>query len=177
MVSASSHRCRCAAEYSKFCTRCLGVFVADRQGVCRRYRRAPLLCSTRSVSYAAVTSRRGEAVALPSSSSARPLLKAPLAVGDIAPDVALRALDGATIDLRGDTIAGNPIAVLFCPKFTGAVAEAIAGFRAGEAGFAAAGAREGPLTPRPGQGAGGQCRPLAAGCPRHAGTVGPPPAR
>src|SRR5258707_10399002 len=140
-------------------------------GVCRRYRRAPLLCSTRSVSYAAVTSRRGEAVALPSSSSARPLLKAPLAVGDIAPDVALRALDGATIDLRGDTIAGNPIAILFCPKFTGAVAEAIAGFRAGEAGFAAAGARIGAITLEPAEVAGGQALPFAGPLDRNGGGV------
>lgn len=88
-------------------------------------------------------------MALPSSSSARPLLKAPLAVGDIAPDVALRALDGATIDLRGDTIAGNPIAILFCPKFTDAVAEAIAGFGAREVGFAAAGARLVAITLEP----------------------------
>jgi len=100
-------------------------------------------------------------VALPSSSSARPLLKAPLAVGDIAPDVALRALDGATIDLRGDTIAGNPIAILFCPKFTGAVAEAIAGFRAGEAGFAAAGARIVAITLEPAKVAVEQALPFA----------------
>src|SRR5260370_18432016 len=99
----------------------------------------PLLRSARSGSYAAFTSRRGEAVALPSSFT-RPPFKAPRAVGDIAPDVALRALDGATLDLRGDTMAGNPIAILFCPKFTDAVAEPIGGFRAGEAGFPGAGA-------------------------------------
>src|ERR1700724_620547 len=99
-------------------------------------------------------------MALPSSPSARPSLKAPLAVGDIAPDVALRALDGATVDLRGDTMAGNPIAILFCPKFTDAVAEAIAGFRVGAAGFAAAGARLVAITLEPAKVAAEQALPF-----------------
>ena len=99
-------------------------------------------------------------MALPSSSSARPPLKAPLALGDIGPDVALRALDGTTVDLRSDTMAGNPIAILFCPKFTAAVAEAIAGFRAGEAGFAAAGARLVAITLEPAKIAAEQALPF-----------------
>jgi peroxiredoxin len=99
-------------------------------------------------------------MALPSAPSARPALKAPLAVGDIAPEVALRALDGATIDLRGDTIAGNPIVLLFCPKFTGAVAEMAAGFRAGAAGFAAAGARLVAITLEPARIAAEQALPF-----------------
>ncbi|HET7593796.1 MAG TPA: redoxin domain-containing protein [Stellaceae bacterium] len=88
-------------------------------------------------------------MALPSSPIARPLLKAPLAVGDIAPDVVLRALDGATVELNGDTMAGNPIVILFCPKFTGAVVEAIAALRADDAGFAAAGAKLVAITLEP----------------------------
>jgi peroxiredoxin len=88
-------------------------------------------------------------MALPSIPIARPLLKAPLAVGDIAPEVVLRAVDGSTVELNGDTMAGNTIVVLFCPRFTGAVAEAIAALRTSVAAFAAAGAKLVAITLEP----------------------------
>jgi peroxiredoxin len=88
-------------------------------------------------------------MALPSTPIARPLLKAPLAVGDIAPEVVLRAVDGSTVELNGDTMAGNTIVVLFCPRFTGAVAEAIAALRTSVAAFAAAGAKLVAITLEP----------------------------
>ena len=65
----------------------------------------------------------------------------PLSAGDIAPPCALPALDGAKIDIRSDTVAGNPIVLLFCPKFAPAVAEAVAAVSATRQSFAAAGAR------------------------------------
>ena len=72
----------------------------------------------------------------------RPLFRPPLLAGDIAPACVLPAASGATIDLRGDTIAGAPLVVLFCPRFDAeAVAAAVAGFRAAAAAFAEAGAR------------------------------------
>jgi hypothetical protein len=48
----------------------------------------------------------------------------PVIAGDIAPRCVLSALDGVTVDLYGDEIAGNPIVIVFCPRFTPAVAEA-----------------------------------------------------
>ena len=66
-------------------------------------------------------------------------LQSPLRVGDIAPDCVLPALDGSIFNLRGDAIAGNPIAIVFCPKFTPAVAEGLAGFRSRLPAFQTAG--------------------------------------
>lgn len=65
-------------------------------------------------------------------------LRPPLAAGDIAPSCALPALDGAGVDLCADHIAGNPIVVLFCPKFLPAVVEAVAAISAAQPSFAAA---------------------------------------
>jgi peroxiredoxin len=64
----------------------------------------------------------------------------PVVAGDIAPRCVLSALDGVTVDLYGDEIAGNPIVIVFCPRFTPAVAEALAGFRARIGQFVSAGA-------------------------------------
>jgi peroxiredoxin len=50
----------------------------------------------------------------------RPPFRAPLAPGDIAPEGSLRALDGETVELRGDAIAGHLVVLLFCPKFAAA---------------------------------------------------------
>jgi peroxiredoxin len=80
-------------------------------------------------------------MALAPPSSGRPLFRAPLGVGDIAPDVKLRALDGTRIDLNDDGIAGNPIVLVFCPRFAGTVAAALAGFRERAAALAGHGAR------------------------------------
>jgi len=54
--------------------------------------------------------QRSEAIASPS-------LRAPLAVGDIAPPCSLATLDGRTVDIRGDEIAGHPLLLAFCPRF------------------------------------------------------------
>lgn len=70
----------------------------------------------------------------------RPLFKAPLAAGDIAPDCLLKSLEGEPVDLNGDAVAGHARAVIFCPKFTAAVVAALDGFRARRERFAAAGA-------------------------------------
>jgi peroxiredoxin len=68
-------------------------------------------------------------------------LPPPLSVGDIAPDCVLPALDGSIVDLHSDAIAGNPIALIFCPQFTPAVSEALAGYRSRLQAMEAAGAR------------------------------------
>jgi peroxiredoxin len=80
-------------------------------------------------------------MALSSSPPGRPMFKMPLAAGDIAPGCALRGLDGATIDLRDDAIAGNPIVAVFVPKFTPAAAPTLQGFRTSATALAAQGAR------------------------------------
>lgn len=95
-----------------------------------------------------------------SSPPRRPLFNAPLAIGDIAPDCVLKALDGAPVDLRGDAIAGNPIAILFCPKFTPVVAEVLEGFRAKLDAFTAAGARLFGVTLEPHKAAAAQAIPF-----------------
>jgi peroxiredoxin len=64
-----------------------------------------------------------------------------LSAGDIAPPCALPALDGRIVDIRADTIAGNPIVFLFCPKFSEATTDAMAGVVAAQQSFTAAGAR------------------------------------
>jgi peroxiredoxin len=63
-----------------------------------------------------------------------------LLAGDIAPPCMLPALDGKNVDLRADDIAGNPIVLLFCPRFSEAVADVLAGVVAAQESFRAAGA-------------------------------------
>src|SRR6185437_875702 len=108
---------------------------------------------------AAVISR-GRPMALPSTPIARPTLKAPLAVGDIAPEVVLRAVDGATIELNGDTMAGNVIIVLFCPRFSAGVGQAVAALRASAEAFVAAGAKLVAITLEPAKVAAEQALPF-----------------
>jgi peroxiredoxin len=48
-----------------------------------------------------------------------------LSGGDIAPPCALPDLNGAIVDLRGDAIAGNPLVIVFCPRFTPPVAQVV----------------------------------------------------
>ncbi len=64
-----------------------------------------------------------------------------LLAGDIAPPCALPGLDGRIVDIRADAIAGNPIVLLFCPKFSEATTAAITGVVAEQQSFVAAGAR------------------------------------
>jgi peroxiredoxin len=59
----------------------------------------------------------------------------------------LPALNGGTVDLYSDAIAGNPLVIVFCPKFTSAVAETLAGFSERFQQFASAGARLFAVTP------------------------------
>jgi peroxiredoxin len=76
-------------------------------------------------------------------------LKPPLAVGDIAPRCVLKQPDGTAVDLRDDAIAGNPMVLLFCPKFSPEVMAAIEGCRTGLDTFTAAGAKLFALTLEP----------------------------
>jgi peroxiredoxin len=83
----------------------------------------------------------------------------PLAAGDIAPGCALRALDGQTIDLSDDAIAGNPIIVVFVPKFTPAVVPTLEGFRSRTETLTAQGARIFVVTLEPAKAAAAQALP------------------
>jgi peroxiredoxin/predicted 2-oxoglutarate/Fe(II)-dependent dioxygenase YbiX len=65
----------------------------------------------------------------------------PPAIGDIAPDCMLPQLDGTTVNLREDAIAGNPIVLLFCPRAAPSVAQTLSEFTTRYDAFAAAGAR------------------------------------
>jgi peroxiredoxin len=89
-----------------------------------------------------------------------PLLRPPLAAGDIAPVCVLPALDGGIIDLRGDDIAGNPVVILFCPKFAPAVDEVVAGVSAARDTLAALGARLFAITLEPARAAAARNLPL-----------------
>jgi peroxiredoxin len=71
----------------------------------------------------------------------------PPAIGDIAPDCVLPRLDGTTVNLRADAIAGNPIVLVFCPKSAPSVAQALSEFSARYDSFVAAGARLFAVTP------------------------------
>jgi peroxiredoxin len=79
--------------------------------------------------------------AKPGSLGKGPDLRSPLSAGDIAPHCVLPATDGSIIDLRADAIAGNPIVILFCPRFLSTVAEALAAMDAAQPSLVAAGAR------------------------------------
>ncbi len=77
-----------------------------------------------------------------SASPDRPALRPLLMPGDIAPACTLSTLDGATIDLQGDAVAGAPLVIVFCSRFdTQAAIDAAARFRSAAAAFAEAGAR------------------------------------
>jgi peroxiredoxin len=72
---------------------------------------------------------------------ARPELRSPLLAGGIAPECVLPNLQGATIDLRGDSVAGNTIVLVFYPKFNTAARNTFAAIHANLASFESAGAR------------------------------------
>jgi peroxiredoxin len=90
-------------------------------------------------------------MAAPPSSAARPVFKAPLAVGDIAPNCVLKTLEGEVVDLRSDAIAGNPLVIVFCPRFSPEVIGALDGFRARREFLGVAGARLFAITLEPGR--------------------------
>ena len=64
------------------------------------------------------------------SRQANPGLRPPLAAGDIAPQCVLPDSDAELVNLRGDRVAGNPIVVVFCPRFTPAAEAALASLAA-----------------------------------------------
>jgi AhpC/TSA family len=64
-----------------------------------------------------------------------------LSIGDIAPACMLPDLHGSLVDLRSDAIAGNIIAIVFCPEHTAVVTQVLADYhrsRLEEMGFAGA---------------------------------------
>jgi peroxiredoxin len=71
---------------------------------------------------------------------------AALTAGDIAPVCVLPALDGKTIDIRADSIAGNPLVLLFCPKFSESATTNLKALVAAQQSFSAAGAQVFVLT-------------------------------
>jgi peroxiredoxin len=68
-------------------------------------------------------------------------IRRPPAIGDIAPDCMLPQLNGTTVNLREDAIAGNPIVLVFCPRVAPSVAQTLSEFTTRYDAFAAAGAR------------------------------------
>ena len=64
-----------------------------------------------------------------------------LSPGDIAPRCKLPAIDGRIVDIGADDIAGNPIVLLFCPRFSEVAAEVLAGVAEALESFSDAGSR------------------------------------
>lgn len=64
-----------------------------------------------------------------------------LSIGDIAPDCVLPAIGGKEVNLRSDSIAGNPIVLLFCPRTSSATREVLESFSGRLDSFRANGAR------------------------------------
>lgn len=106
------------------------------------------------------------ALAAPGSTGKGSEPRTPFLVGDIAPPFALPALDGTIIDIRDDAIAGNPVVILFCPKFLPAITEAAAALGAAQGSFAAAGARLFAVTLEPEKIAAAQNIPFPVLCDR-----------
>jgi peroxiredoxin len=71
-----------------------------------------------------------------------------LAIGDVAPDCGLPQLDGTTVNLREDVIAGNPIVLVFLPK-AASVSQDLSEFTARYDAFTAACARVFAVTGEP----------------------------
>ena len=78
----------------------------------------------------------------PTPSRDRPMFRAPLAVGDVAPPCALKTATGGTVDLGADEVIGNPLVVAFWPRFDAeAVRSAVAALTAALPALSAQGAR------------------------------------
>jgi len=71
----------------------------------------------------------------------RPILAPVLIPGDIAPDFVLPDLEGEKVDLRCDAIAGNAVVLMFLPRFSAGVREALGALRANLNAFMSARAR------------------------------------
>src|SRR5581483_10268280 len=80
-------------------------------------------------------------MALSTAQSGRPLFRAPLAVGDIAPECALPTADGKRLDIRDDRLAGYPMALAFLPRLDAAAETVVAALAARVPAFEAAGGR------------------------------------
>ncbi len=87
-----------------------------------------------------------------------------LSVGDIAPGCRLLDSNGEVVDLRSDAIAGNPIAIVFCPRFTPSVVKALAGYRLCFQAMTNAGARAFAVTLEQAGAAAAQNLPLPVLC-------------
>ena len=81
------------------------------------------------------------ALALSNSADNDAASRAALSVGNVAPVCVLPDRNGVLVDLRSDAIAGNPIAVVFCPRLTSASAQLIDDYVARRAAINAIGAR------------------------------------
>jgi peroxiredoxin len=68
-------------------------------------------------------------------------LRVSLGIGDIAPACVVPDRDGVLVDLRSDAIAGNPIAIVFCPRLTPSIARLVADYAARHAALTSIGAR------------------------------------
>jgi peroxiredoxin len=66
---------------------------------------------------------------------------AALTAGDIARSCVLPSLDGRIIDIRADAIAGSPLVLLFCPKFSESTTTSLKALVAAQQSFTAAGAQ------------------------------------
>ena len=64
-----------------------------------------------------------------------------LSAGDIAPDCILAGADGKELNLRSDSIAGNPLVILFCPRLSAAGKELLDCFSRRVDSFTANGGR------------------------------------
>lgn len=64
-----------------------------------------------------------------------------LATGDIAPDCALPDADGNIVNLRSDSISGNPLVLVFCPRLASAGKDTLQCFSRQLGAFADKGAR------------------------------------
>src|SRR5579862_3906579 len=73
--------------------------------------------------------------------SQQPSAPQALSAGDIAPSCALPSLDQRIVDIYADDVAGNPVVLLFCPKFSESTAASVAALVAAHESFTAAGAR------------------------------------
>ncbi|HYC14499.1 MAG TPA: redoxin domain-containing protein, partial [Stellaceae bacterium] len=72
----------------------------------------------------------------------KPIFRAPLAAGDVAPPLALKTAEGEIIDLGADAVIGNPLVVVFWPRFDAApVAAAVASMSAALSALSSLGAR------------------------------------
>jgi peroxiredoxin len=74
------------------------------------------------------------------------MIRQPLSEGDIAPDCILADPNGNDVNLRSDSIAGNPIVIVLCPRLSTAGKELLTCFSQHLDSLSANGARLFALT-------------------------------